>query len=44
MATIWAKQALTHIGWAEDVRIDIDTGGRIAAVDPGGRAGTPGSL
>ena len=33
MATIWAKQALTHSGWADDVRIDIDAGGRIAAIE-----------
>lgn len=35
MATIWASQALTAEGWAGDVRVTIDEGGRIAALESG---------
>lgn len=35
MTTLWAAQALTDAGWADDVRVAIDASGRIAAVEPG---------
>lgn len=35
MTTLWAAQALTDAGWADDVRVTIDAAGRIAAVEPG---------
>jgi len=34
MTTVWARHALLPTGWAQDVRIDIDGAGRIAAVMP----------
>ncbi|PUB17091.1 formimidoylglutamate deiminase [Yoonia sediminilitoris] len=33
MQTIWAKTALLPTGWAENVRVDIDSAGRISAVE-----------
>jgi len=38
MTRIWAAQALLPQGWAEDVLIEIDAAGRIAAVTPGAPA------
>ncbi len=35
MGDIWARQALTELGWQEDVRIGIDDAGRISAVESG---------
>lgn len=35
MTTLWAAQALTAAGWAEDVRVTVDASGRIASVEPG---------
>jgi formimidoylglutamate deiminase len=35
MTTLWAAQALTGAGWAENVRVTLDASGRIAAVEPG---------
>ncbi|MDA7980720.1 MAG: formimidoylglutamate deiminase [Pirellulales bacterium] len=35
MTLIWAKQALTPEGWLEQVQVELDIGGRIAAVSPG---------
>ncbi len=34
MEILWAEQALLADGWARDVRIAIDAGGRIASVTP----------
>jgi len=34
MTRLWAAQALTDAGWARDVLVTIDAGGRIAAVEP----------
>lgn len=42
MQTIWAETALLPSGWASNVRVDIDTLGRICAVEAGAeKTGTP---
>jgi formimidoylglutamate deiminase len=38
MTRLWAAQALTDAGWARDVLVTIDAGGRISAVEPGAPA------
>ncbi len=35
MAVIWAEQALTPRGWGREVRVELDSGGRIASVQTG---------
>ncbi len=39
MTVLFAKSALLPSGWAEDVRLTLDAGGTIAAVEPGSAAG-----